>query len=182
MSSAATRRRVFPATSREPTFTSRALACAAERSYFASTGMSSSSCEAGRSSGCGLYRASGAGRPGSAAPLLVVDDRPQAASRRRPLEAQTRSGDDAGSASAPATRYLGGETTTVQEGRVGGEHLERDRPLVRVHPDHHTLCCCFHAPLGSSVRCGCRAGRASPLRAEQTPLRLPRGRPDSQVT
>jgi hypothetical protein len=29
---------------------------------------------------------------------------------------------------------------------VGGHHLDRGRPLVRVHPDHDPLCLLLHAP------------------------------------
>ena len=33
-------------------------------------------------------------------------------------------------------QQVGGEAATIQDGFVGGHHLDRDRPLVRVHPDH----------------------------------------------
>src|SRR4030095_5557716 len=39
---------------------------------------------------------------------------------------------------------VGVETTPAEDGLVGGHHLDRDRPLVRVHADHDTAFSCAH--------------------------------------
>ena len=198
MSSAATRRRVLPATSRGRTFASSALAWAAERSFFAPPGISSSSrcVQLGDLAGVLLAELSGAGRPAPAAPssLVIGHHRTQpghpgadqgdgvgvggvglaaltgredpylgptaSAGRRRPPRrrraagcamcrpiplqpsiAHTRSG-----RSRPTSRAhrgepgrVGGEPAATEDRLVGGHHLDRDRPLVRVHPDHDPL-------------------------------------------
>jgi hypothetical protein len=41
---------------------------------------------------------------------------------------------------------IGAEPATTQDCLVGGHHLDRDRPLVRIHPDHHTVPRVFHVP------------------------------------
>jgi len=44
---------------------------------------------------------------------------------------------------------VGVEPATTHDDLVRGHHLDRDRPLVRVHPDHHTVAGSAHP--GSSV-------------------------------
>jgi hypothetical protein len=66
---------------------------------------------------------------------------------------------------------VSGEPTPAEDGLVGGHHLDRRRALVRVHPDDDSTCCwCAHVFLRCSNLFGCRAGRATLLRAGQTPL------------
>ena len=36
---------------------------------------------------------------------------------------------------------ISAETTTTEDLLIGGHHLDRHRPLVRVHPDHDSLAC-----------------------------------------
>jgi hypothetical protein len=36
---------------------------------------------------------------------------------------------------------IGAEATTTEDLLIGGHHLDRHRPLVRVHPDHDSLAC-----------------------------------------
>ena len=66
---------------------------------------------------------------------------------------------------------IGGEPATAQDRLVGGHHLDRGRPLVRVHPDHHTTVR-RRSSTSSDARSitGCRAGRATLLRVQQTLL------------
>ena len=88
-----------------------------------------------------------------------------------PSIAQTRSGELADVTPQRGKPVgIGGEPTTTQDGLVGGHHLDRDRPLVRVHPDHHTTLRGVHLLLLARSITGCRAGRATLLRVQQTLL------------
>src|ERR1700712_5510653 len=47
---------------------------------------------------------------------------------------------------------IGAEPATPDDGLVSGHHLDRDRPLVWVHPDHDPICLLLHAPSRSSIQ------------------------------
>ena len=56
---------------------------------------------------------------------------------------------------------VGVETTTTKDGLIAAHHLDRRRPLVRIHPDHDTLCLLLHAPSRCSIPAGCRVGKGN---------------------
>ena len=124
-----------------------------------------SGCRPARRSGRRWRRSCGPDRsrtPASAPTASAAHRRP--ARRRRaaacatcrpiPLQpsiAQTRSGHRPDVASASRRTRPRRCRTGRHRGRlVGGHHLDRDRPLVRVHPDHDPLdllsYCCMHPP------------------------------------
>jgi hypothetical protein len=56
---------------------------------------------------------------------------------------------------------IGAEPTTAQDRLVGGHHLDRDRPLVRVHSDHDPFCLLLHALSRCSIPVGPRVGKGN---------------------
>ncbi|MFN8079799.1 MAG: hypothetical protein U0Q19_09540 [Kineosporiaceae bacterium] len=75
----------------------------------------------------------------------------------------------------PEALDVGGEPPTAQDGLVGCHHLDRDRPLVRVHSDHHAAVVFVLTP-GASVprhnRVESEEGTAEPGRPLCRPLPL----------
>ena len=59
------------------------------------------------------------------------------------------------------TGLAGGETTAPEDGLIPAHHLDRGRPLVRVHPDHDTLCLLLHAPSRYSIPSGSRVEKGN---------------------
>jgi hypothetical protein len=66
-------------------------------------------------------------------------------------------------AQRPEAGDVGAEPATADDRFVGGHHLDRHRPLVRVHPDHDPLACCHLQALRSGPMCRVRGHRCYEL-------------------
>jgi len=62
---------------------------------------------------------------------------------------------------------IGAEPAAAQDLLLGVHHLDRHRPLVRIHPDHDRLCMLLHAvlPTLALTRLSSREGTATSSRA-----------------